>query len=114
MFARLGGEEFGCLLPDTSRADALAVAERVRVAFEDTTHDAGEVPFRVTVSVGMAVSDSSTIDLPSLLVKADRALYRAKQQGRNRVEPASLSTLGPSAVSKVPLGTHGGNIKVQG
>jgi diguanylate cyclase (GGDEF)-like protein len=102
LFARLGGEEFGSLLPDTTRSDALAVAERVRVAFEATTHDVEGVPFRVTVSVGMAVADRSRCDLPSLLVKADRALYCAKQQGRNRVEPASLSALGPLAVSHVP------------
>jgi diguanylate cyclase (GGDEF)-like protein len=92
LFARLGGEEFGCLLPDTSRADALAIAERIRVAFETTSHAAEEAPFVVTVSIGMAVVDSSSIDLPSLLVTADRALYRAKQAGRNRVEPASLDT----------------------
>jgi diguanylate cyclase (GGDEF)-like protein len=89
LFARVGGEEFACILPDTSRRDALAIAERIRGAFEATTHDASHLPFRVTVSVGMAVADSSTIDLPSLMVMADRALYRAKQQGRNRVEPAS-------------------------
>jgi diguanylate cyclase (GGDEF)-like protein len=92
LFARLGGEEFGCLLPDTPRADALAVAERIRAAFEATTHDAGEVPFVVTVSIGMAVADGSNIDLPLLLVTADRAPYRAKQQGRNRVVPAGTST----------------------
>jgi diguanylate cyclase (GGDEF)-like protein len=91
LFARLGGEEFACLLPETARPDALAVAERVRVSFEATTHDAGEVPFSVTVSIGMAIADSSDIDLPTLLVTADRALYRAKQQGRNRVEPARSS-----------------------
>jgi len=102
LFARLGGEEFACLLPDTSRPDALTVAERVRVAFEATAHDGGEVPFKVTVSVGMAVADSSNIDLPSLLVTADRALYHAKRQGRNRVEPAISSTPRSSAVSRVP------------
>jgi len=93
LFARLGGEEFGCLLPDTPRPDGMAVAERVRIAFESTLHDVEGVPFSVTVSVGMAVSDSLNTDLPSLLVTADRALYRAKQQGRNRVEPASASVI---------------------
>jgi diguanylate cyclase (GGDEF)-like protein len=100
LLARLGGEEFACLLPDTARPDALAVAERVRVAFEATTHDAGDVPFNVTVSVGMAVADSSDIELPTLLVTADRALYRAKQQGRNRVEPARSSVVRPMAASR--------------
>jgi diguanylate cyclase (GGDEF)-like protein len=114
LLARLGGEEFACLLPDTSRSDALAVAERVRVAFEATTHDAGEVPFRVTVSAGMAVSDRSNIDLPSLLVTADRALYRAKQQGRNRVEPPGSSAPRTAAVSLVRLGDHGGHANTRG
>jgi diguanylate cyclase (GGDEF)-like protein len=107
LFARLGGEEFGCLLPDTARNDALLIAERVRVAFEATTHDAGEEPFVVTVSVGMAVADSSSIDLPTLLVTADRALYHAKQEGRNRVEPASSSTLRSLAQSRVAPHTDG-------
>lgn len=107
LFARLGGEEFGCLLPDTSRADALAVAERIRAAFEATTHDAGEVPFVVTVSIGMAIADSSNIDLPLLLVTADRALYRAKQEGRNRVEPAGTSTPRNQAQSCVSPSTTG-------
>jgi diguanylate cyclase (GGDEF)-like protein len=102
LFARLGGEEFACLLPDTARPDALAVAERVRVAFEATTHDAGEVPFSLTVSVGMAVADSPDIDLPTLLVTADRALYRAKQQGRNRVEPARSNVPRSVATSHHP------------
>jgi diguanylate cyclase (GGDEF)-like protein len=91
LFARLGGEEFCCLLPNTSRADALVAAERVRAAFEATTHDVGGAPFSVTVSIGAAITDSSTSDLPSLLVTADRALYRAKQQGRNRVEPGGTA-----------------------
>ncbi len=102
LFARLGGEEFGCLLPDTSRADALAVAERVRAAFEGTTHDFSGVPFKVTVSVGMAIADSLISDVPSLLVTADRALYRAKQQGRNRVEPAGSSASLSLAASHAP------------
>ncbi len=114
LFARVGGEEFACLLPDTSRPEALAVAERVRVAFEATTNDAGEVPFRVTVSAGMAVSDRSNIDLPSLLVMADRALYRAKQQGRNRVEPAGSSAPRTPAVSLVRLGDRGGHANTRG
>ena len=90
LFARLGGEEFGCLLPETSRGDAMGIAERIRVAFEATTHDTAEAPFWVTVSVGMAVADSTNTDFPSLLVSADRALYCAKRKGRNRVEPARL------------------------
>jgi diguanylate cyclase (GGDEF)-like protein len=87
-FARLGGEEFVCLLPDASRQDALAVAERVRSAFEATGHRIGEEPLVATVSAGVAVTEDPSCDLASLLARADRALYRAKQQGRNRVVSA--------------------------
>jgi len=91
LFARFGGEEFGCLLPDTPRTAALAIAEQIRDAFAAMTHSAGEVPFVATVSVGMAVTYRLNINLPSLMVAADRALYRAKQEGRNRVVATVLA-----------------------
>lgn len=91
LFARLGGEEFGCLLPDMPRAAALAIAEQIRAAFAAIPHAAGEVPFVATVSVGMAVTDRRNTKLPALMVTADRALYRAKQEGRNRVVAAVLA-----------------------
>ena len=91
LFARLGGEEFGCLLPDTPQHAAMAIAEQIRADFGATTHAAGDVTFVVTVSVGMSVTDRLNIDLPSLLVAADRALYRAKQEGRDRVVAAVLA-----------------------
>lgn len=92
LFARLGGEEFGCLLPDTPQAAALAIAEQIRASFAAMAHGAGEVSFVATVSVGVSLTDRPNIDLPSLLVAADRALYRAKQEGRNRVVAAVLAT----------------------
>jgi len=85
-FARMGGEEFACLLPETSHWDAIAAAERIRLAFEAAPH-----PFddqAITVSVGVATADAVNTDLASLLVLADRELYAAKQGGRNRVEAA--------------------------
>lgn len=91
LFARLGGEEFGCLLPDTPRGVALAIAEQIRAAFAAMTHGAAVAPFVATVSVGMSVTDRPNINLTSLLVAADRALYRAKQEGRNRVVAAVLT-----------------------
>lgn len=84
-FARLGGEEFGCLLPDTPRNAALAIAEQIRGAFASMTHEAGKVTFAATVSVGVSVTDRINVGLPTLMVAADRALYRAKKDGRNRV-----------------------------
>jgi diguanylate cyclase (GGDEF)-like protein len=85
LFGRIGGEEFACLLTNVGAADALVVAERVRFAFEAAVHRSGEHSFGATVSVGIAVSAAEYSDLPSLLISADRALYRAKKDGRNRV-----------------------------
>jgi diguanylate cyclase (GGDEF)-like protein len=85
VFARLGGEEFSCLLPDVSMAQALQFAERLRRDFEAIGFPCP--PGVATVSVGVAMaSDDSTLN--SLLAAADRALYRAKAKGRNCVEAA--------------------------
>jgi diguanylate cyclase (GGDEF)-like protein len=86
LFARIGGEEFASLLPDSGREDALWLAERLRSAFEATPHFVGEHALNATVSVGVAVSDDANCDLVELLEAADQALYRAKALGRNRVE----------------------------
>ena len=88
LFGRIGGEEFASLLPNTGRHDALWIAERVRNAFEASSHTAGESAFCSTVSVGVAISDDERSDLNALLSSADQALYRAKALGRNRVEPS--------------------------
>lgn len=78
--ARYGGEEFAVVLPDTSRESALLVADRIRAAVQASRW----VLKPITVSIGVAtttkVSDSMTI-----LERADRGLYQAKEQGRNRV-----------------------------
>lgn len=83
LLARIGGEEFVCLLPDLSPKDALSVAERLRMAFAEAPQRAEDEVFRCTVSIGLAVSDATCCDLYSLLTNADRALYRAKKAGRN-------------------------------
>ena len=88
LFGRIGGEEFASLLPDTGRHDALWLAERVRKAYEAFSHTTVQYAFRSTVSVGVAISDEKGTDLNALLNAADKALYRAKALGRNRVEPS--------------------------
>ena len=99
LFGRIGGEEFASLLPDTTRQDALLLAERLRAAFEATTHPLADGPLSATASVGVAISDDASSDLAGLLDVADQALYRAKAMGRNRVE---LSTaFGRTAVGAV-------------
>ena len=97
LFGRMGGEEFASLLPDTTRQDALQLAERIRASFEATCHRVAGQPFTATVSVGVATSDDASFDLSALLVAADQALYRAKALGRNRIELSTRSPQSPSA-----------------
>ena len=87
VFGRLGGEEFAVILPDCHLSDALAIAERIRQAFANTAtlHDDG-AKIAVTVSIGIAHALPAKDTLDGLLSAADRALYRAKENGRNRVE----------------------------
>jgi diguanylate cyclase (GGDEF)-like protein len=86
LFGRIGGEEFASLLPGTEQQEALWLAERLRTAFEGTSHTVGGRTLTATVSAGIAVSDDASVDLSALQKEADRALYRAKALGRNRVE----------------------------
>lgn len=83
--ARIGGEEMALLLPGTDPEAALAVAERVRAAVEAEPIPTGPV----TVSIGVAVADRPC-GRDDLMEAADRALYRAKERGRNRVEMGAL------------------------
>jgi diguanylate cyclase (GGDEF)-like protein len=85
--ARYGGEEFVVLLRNPSRAVALEVGERIREAVERLDLRASGVE-RVTVSVGATVGEGGADRVPDLVEAADRALYRAKRFGRNRVEAA--------------------------
>jgi diguanylate cyclase (GGDEF)-like protein len=85
LFGRIGGEEFACFLVGAGAADAVIVAERIRFAFEAAEHMSGQRNFAATVSIGLAAGSNEHPDLPSLLLSADRALYRAKKDGRNRV-----------------------------
>jgi diguanylate cyclase (GGDEF)-like protein len=86
LFGRIGGEEFACLLVDVSPADALAIAERLRYRFANMEICSGSARLRTTVSSGVATAGQPQPDLEALMSAADRALYRAKKLGRNRVE----------------------------
>jgi diguanylate cyclase (GGDEF)-like protein len=84
--ARYGGEEFAALFPETTARSALAVAERVRRTFEKDDFVSGRRAFHATVSCGVAdASGLGPEDREQLLFRADQALYRAKDEGRNRV-----------------------------
>ncbi len=87
--ARLGGEEFAVLMPTTSLAQALAVAERLRDALAHTPVAIGdEEQIHFTVSIGVTEWQPADADIDATLHRADEALYRAKHNGRNRVEQA--------------------------
>jgi diguanylate cyclase (GGDEF)-like protein len=88
LFARMGGDEFACMLPGASMTGALQLAEMVRRGF-DALPVAG-LTCHPTVSVGLAMASEPGHTLESLMASADRALYRAKAEGRNRVAPAPL------------------------
>ena len=86
MQGRLGGEEFGVLLPETNMAEALDVAERLRKRIEDLAlHGQDGCEIHVTVSIGVSELPSHGETLDQLMSRADKALYQAKEGGRNRV-----------------------------
>ena len=93
LFGRLGGEEFAALLVDTTRDRALAVAEQIRSSFEAATIEVDGKPVVATVSIGVVISNDAVLDLSALLAQADHALYRAKDNGRNRIEIASIELI---------------------
>ena len=91
LFGRIGGEEFASLLPNTTRQDALSLAERVRAAVESASLRVGDHAIHATVSVGVVpLTNDASADLAGLLDAADHALYRAKEAGRNCVELSSF------------------------
>ncbi|WP_109126659.1 GGDEF domain-containing protein [Dyella sp. C11] len=85
LFGRLGGEEFGILLPECTREQGMAVAGRVRSAIESSPVQAEGVVVTFSASIGVACTDTFGYGLSRLRREADAALYRAKRTGRNRV-----------------------------
>jgi diguanylate cyclase (GGDEF)-like protein/PAS domain S-box-containing protein len=88
LLARYGGEEFTILLTETNRENAVKAAERLRLAVADLDIPVGGTTsgsLRVTISLGLVMLTSETLDLSHLLFCADQAMYTAKNEGRNRV-----------------------------
>lgn len=86
LVARLGGEEFGVVLPSASADQARIVCERLRATVAGTVIALGDAQARITVSAGIAVLAG---DADAVLKAADAALYRAKDEGRNRLRLAA-------------------------
>ena len=86
VLARYGGDEFTILLPETGRTGAAEVAERIRKSVEDSRFDVrGGLDLRTTISLGIASYPEDGSNVEIIVEKADKALYRAKREGRNRV-----------------------------
>ncbi|MFW5877065.1 MAG: diguanylate cyclase [Myxococcota bacterium] len=84
--ARYGGEEFLLVLPSTHFAGSLAVADRVWRAVGEVPFEVGETSHQVTISVGVALYPSRDVTTKDQLLKAsDKALYQAKEDGRDRI-----------------------------
>ena len=96
-FCRWGGEEFIALLPDADLGDAVAVAEKLRLAIARRSL-AGEHP--LTVSIGVASSAGFPDTLDEIIREADRQLYLAKEQGRNRTMPEATTRAAPAAAAR--------------
>ncbi len=88
---RVGGEEFAVLLPEIGKSEAVEVAERLRVAIAETRVPIEQgLPIHFTVSIGVASMASQEDNIDVLLSQADKALYQAKNGGRNKVCLAAL------------------------
>ena len=86
LFARIGGEEFACCLPVGDLDEGYAIADRVRRNFAAAAARFGSAELMPSVSAGVTLGCDPRADVLDLLSIVDRALYRAKERGRNRVE----------------------------
>jgi diguanylate cyclase (GGDEF)-like protein len=83
--ARIGGEEFALLLPQTAAEDAERLVERLRAGVAATRTQIGDHWLEITVSIGLTSAGRGSLDVNGILRHADEALYAAKRQGKNRL-----------------------------
>ncbi len=93
LFGRIGGEEFAAIIAVGDLGEAVAIADRVRRNFETAAADHGREDLRPSVSIGVTLGCDAKADINTLLARADEALYRAKANGRNRVETVAEPAL---------------------
>ncbi|MEW6436060.1 MAG: sensor domain-containing diguanylate cyclase [Pseudomonadota bacterium] len=99
VFGRIGGEEFGVILPHTAAASANEVAEKIRRAIASLCISAANDSVRVTASFGIAELDGAAPDIDELLRRADEALYASKNSGRNRCSEWRPAVSAPATVT---------------
>ncbi len=86
VLARIGGDEFGVLLEDCDEANAVSIAEKLRMTIKDSRFAWGNNAFDISISIGMVMINEDTTDTSSILGAADTACLLAKERGRNRIE----------------------------
>lgn len=91
VLGRFGGEEFILILPDTSLAQARAIAERMRQALEDDALVQGDTLIKVTATFGLTQVRPADSDIQECVRRADEALYEGKRSGRNKVTLAEVA-----------------------
>lgn len=117
--ARLGGEEFAILLPGRSARSALSLAERLRATVEGLRLSEGEELVHFTVSIGLSSLKPGEAGFEPMLRRADRALYKVKRSGRNRVlladSEASVPSIPPTRavpdLQPVSAGAHDSRLR---
>ena len=103
VLARIGGEEFALLLPETDLQQAEQVAERLRREAAAHPLNATSVSVPMTVSIGVAVAEDRMAGIADLMKAADHALYEAKIAGRNRVIACTCGNWTPGVTADGPL-----------
>lgn len=106
LLCRWGGEEFIALLPETSLADAVQVAETLRIA---VAHPPSDGARQLSASFGVATSAHDSATLDAIIQTADRQLYLAKRQGRDRVMPTPSDACGSPRIRREDEKTRGAN-----
>ena len=100
LLGRYGGEEFVVVLPRATIEAAYVIADRIRNGFAAATIAVGDTPVNCTVSASVASAGSAATTLEEIIKVADDCLYRAKANGRNRVERPAR-TVGEPAIDSV-------------
>ena len=83
--ARIGGEEFAVILPNTDFSGGQSIAEKIRQSIELLECDDAEKDLQITASIGVGMIDASDTGLDDIKRRSDEAMYTAKRTGRNRV-----------------------------